>query len=995
MYEINHWIRLLCFFALCLQSTFAASQSITSGGYGKLRLNASEFDQQSGIQLRNTQGEGKTIGSVDGGDFVKFSDITLEGQTRFFVRALAARQTTKIEIRLGGVDGDLIGICVVKAALGYPSWKNYSCDIDSVEKTSDVYLVFTGEAGSLADFKWAEFLRQNSPTPIGISHKNSSDFRAKAIQLVSEMTMEEKLSIITMKSAAVGRLNIPKHHWWNEALSGVARAGKATQFPQSIAMSSTWNPQLIEQMADAISTEARAKHHNSYSGYERFNGLTIWSPTINMARDPRWGRTEETYGEDPWLTSQIAAAFIRGIQGDHPKYLKGVATVKHFVANNTEYNRRYISPEIPEQFLRDYYMVPFQYAVEEAGVESIMTAYNGINGVPCTINHWLLSDVLREEWGFKGTVVADAWAPTFLYDQHRYTESHAHSAVGILQAGVDVISDVESFSSLYLVEAIEKGLMTEADMDQALINSLTTRLKLGQIVTDEDNPYKRIPKNVVGSSQHRAIAREIARQGTVLLKNEKQLLPIEKGKYKRIVVSGPNAKVVELGAYSGTPTIQPITPLVGIKALAAQHNIEVVGLSNKFAKIPARNLQAASDFEGQSGLKAEYFEGTDCLGTPRSIRVDTSVNFDWSSVGHAKPEGVQSPFSVRWTGNLTPDIEGKYTFSAVADDGVRVWLDGEKIIDDWSHHAARRTKSKSIILKEGQSYSIRMEYFDAGGEAVAKLLWRVPLEQEEDTHGADNTLGIYVGGFDLDMASESMDMMKLDLPEDQKSELRAMLAEYPNTILILNGGTIVTGDWIYDEVPAVMHAWYGGQEGGYALAELLFGKVSPSGKLPLTFYTTVDVLPDFDDYDLSKGRTYMYYKKSVNFPFGHGLSYTSFSYDSLSIDKSVIERGAVNLNFSIEVTNVGEVAGDEVVQVYLKDMERNSKAHNPIKRLVGFHRISLKSGETKVMKFTLDDRAFSFWDTQKSGYTIEPGEFELQLGASSQDIRERRIIEVQ
>ncbi|HKL22363.1 MAG TPA: glycoside hydrolase family 3 N-terminal domain-containing protein, partial [Tichowtungia sp.] len=452
----------------------------------------------------------------------------------------------------------------------------------------------------------------------------------------------------------------------------------------------------------------------------RFKGLTMWSPTVNLARDPRWGRNEETYGEDPWLTSRIAIGFVKGLQGTNPKYLKTVATVKHFIANNHENDRTRDRYDVPEQFLRDYYMIPYKAAIEEGDVRSIMSAYNGINDIPCTMNKWLLTDVLRNEWGFDGTVVTDVSAPEWLTTRHGTTASHEEGSAAMLEAGVDVICGLRNFSGA-VKQAIEDDLVSEEQLDQAVTQNLSTRMEFGQVIDDSDNPYKNIPISIVGSPEHRAIARKIAQQGTVLLKNENHMLPINTEKIKRIIVAGPYGNAAPLGGYFGTPTITPISPLTGLSSVASEKGMEVIHINSgeDYTPVLSSNLRPAAGVEGEIGLKGEYFKGTELRGSPSATRLDQAIDFTWPKpIENIDPLIPQPKFSVRWTGQLVPDRTGEYQLAVDSDDGVRVWLNGELIIEDWTARAVKRNESKPVMLTAGEPCDLRVEYFDAGWDAT-------------------------------------------------------------------------------------------------------------------------------------------------------------------------------------------------------------------------------------------------------------------------------------
>ncbi|HAS84124.1 MAG TPA: beta-glucosidase [Verrucomicrobia bacterium] len=812
-------------------------------------------------------------------------------------------------------------------------------------------------------------------------------FRKEAAALVAKMTLDEKASLLSMQASAIGRLNIPAHDWWSEALHGVARNGQATQFPQSICMASTWNPELIEAMASAIGDEARAKHHSAPNRVKRYQGLTIWSPTVNLARDPRWGRNEETYGEDPWLTSCMAVAFVKGLQGDHPKYLKTVATVKHFICNNTEHNRISTIADVPEQFLRDYFMIPYRAAVREAGVQSIMTAYNGINGVPCSANKWLVTDVLRGEWRFSGTVVTDVGAPRFLTEKHNFSTSNTEAASMMIKAGIDVISDGREFGG-YAKNALQNGMLAEDEVNRAVIQSLATRLELGQVLQADDNPYVKIPESVVGSDEHCGIARKIAQQGIVLLKNKNNLLPVDTKKIKTIIVTGPFADNAQLGGYSGKPTHKAVTPYEGIKA-AVGADVEVIlrpWKEDTMEPIPTSNLRPVAG-SSASGLTAEYFAGTTCSGIPKTTRVDENVDFIWPKpLENIDPDIPQPQFAVRWTGQLLPEKTGAYLISGRCDDGVRIWLNGAMIVDDWSSHGVRSKVSDTLHLEAGKPYELRMEYFDGGDSAEAHLEWIPPKGAVEVVaeKTKSSTLVVYVCGFSTQHADEGRDLMNLNLPDKQLADLRIVYKTYPNTLVVFNGGTVVTDGWVYDSIPAIMHAWYPGQEGGHALADLVLGRLSPSGRMPVTTYMSTEDLPDIDDYDLAKGRTYMYCKKPVRYPFGHGLSYATFKYGELLASKNQCSRDDVVV-LSLDVSNTGSMEGDEIVQLYVKELGSDDA---PMQQLRMFKRVSIPAGGTASVRLSLPVQRLERWNSATKGYEVRPGEYELRVGSSSADIRQ-------
>lgn len=821
-------------------------------------------------------------------------------------------------------------------------------------------------------------------------HKEATE---QATELVKQMTLEEKVNLIEMTNLPVERLNIPGHHWWNEALHGVARRGEATQFPVPLSMASGWNPELIEKMTAAISDEARALHNadSPEDKAKRYHGLTLWSPVINMARDPRWGRTEETYGEDPHLATELACSFVSGLQGDNPDYLKTVATIKHFVVNNTEHNRLHVRPDVSERALREYYFPAYRDVIAREDVESIMSSYNGLNGVPCSANKWLLTDVLRNEWGFNGTVVTDVGVPGHLVEKHKYAKDGAEAAKMMITAGVDMYSGSDRKGAVnereWAKQAVEQGILKEADLDQAVIRNLATRIKLGLLRSDVDNPYTKISTDVVGAEEHVAIARQIAREGAVLLQNKNDVLPARPEKYKSILFAGPYVNDAPFGAYSGNAAGIAATPMLGMKEIAGDSYEIKSQLGGKWLFIPEGNLNLPGKPDTK-GIKGEYFAGLKLEGEPISVRTERSIDLDLPKpLAHIDPEIPQPTFSARWTAHLTPNRTGIHYFSITALSGARVWVNDEKILDTWHSKAPDNQESKGIVLDAGKAVNLKVEYYNGEKDPARALLkWIEPQEKVSIENPQDKLL-IYVGGLTWRMSKESHDRMNSIVPEDQMTEIKALAAIYPNMLVVLNGGTVMQLSELNEVVPSILLQWFPGQEGGYALAELITGKVSPSGHLPITFYTDPEKLPDFEDYEISKGRTYMYMKDNVTYPFGFGLSYTSFDYSGLKVTQNGKKVTTV-----LDVSNTGAMDGDDVVQLYVSNLD--SKVYQPIRQLKAFQRVSISKGETKQVElsFSMDDMAW--WSVEKQDYVVNPGRYEIQIGKSSAEIIEKKIITV-
>jgi beta-glucosidase len=628
--------------------------------------------------------------------------------------------------------------------------------------------------------------------------------------------------------------------WWSSSLHGVGRSGLATSFPQCIGMGSTWNPDLVHKAFDATSTEARI-HSNVYG-----KKLSYWSPTINILRDPRWGRNEESFSEDPYLLSRMAVAVVKGMQGDDPKYLKTIATIKHFVANNSEFNRHSGTSNVSERFLREYYFPAYKYAIMEAGAFSVMNAYNAVNGIPTAVDKWLLTDVLRDEWGFEGYVVSDCGAVSDIVHQHKY-ETDPEKAAG-LDLECETCETEQFLYDKYLPGAFKKGYITEDEIDIAVKRLFRARMLVGEFDPPSKVPYTSIPREKLDSKEHRQLALEVARESIVLLKND-GILPLNKEEIKKVAVIGPNANICELGGYAGMPAVK-ITPLMGIQELLGE-NIEV-----------------------------NYAKGCE------------------------------------------------------------------------------------IVSKEDETTTI---------------IKAVELAKNSD-------VALLFVGTNLTVANEHLDRDNLDLPGNQLKLIKKVYKANPNTVVVLINGMALTINWVDENISAILEAWYPGQAGGTAIADVLFGAYNPGGKLPVTFYKNFENLPPMDEYDITKGHSYWFYKGEVLYPFGYGLSYTTFEYSDLEINKDkfkTTDENNIQVEFSVQ--NTGKMKGDEVVQLYFRDLE--SSVIQPSKRLRKFKRITLERGESKTVAFALGNQDFSYWDENTKDWTIEPGEFEIQIGASLTDIK--------
>ncbi len=810
--------------------------------------------------------------------------------------------------------------------------------------------------------------------------------------LVRRLTLDEKISQMMNKSAAIGRLGIPAYDWWNEALHGVAYAGTATVFPQAIGLGATWDAALLKDVAGAISDEARAKYNDAIRRdfRKRFYGLSFWSPNINIFRDPRWGRGQETYGEDPYLTSRLGVAFVKGMQGDDPRYLKTIASPKHYAVHSGPESERHVFDAKPsERDFRETYLPAFRATIMEGKAASIMCAYNSIDGEPVCASKRMMTDILRNEWDFKGYVVSDCDAVADIYKNHHFTKTEQEAAAVAVKAGTDLTCGYEYKA---LVPAVKAGLIGETEIDTAVKRLFAARFRLGMFDPPEMNPYSRIPLEANDSPAHRALAARAARESIVLLKNENNLLPLDKAA-KKIAVIGPNADSLEvlLGNYNGVPS-KWVTLLEGIKRKVSPGTkiLDALGTtltSDVVVPVPASAL-FSPDAKKAQGLRGEYFNNKDLQGAPVVTRTDRQLDFDWFT-NSPVPQLPVDNFSVRWTGKIVPPVSGTYQLGARADDGVRIYIDDQLFIDAWRDGGAK-TVTKPIELQAGREYKIRIEYYDRYASASAKLIWSPPqlaktlfdeaIAKAKEADVVVMALGLSpsLEGEEMDVKTEGFsggDRTTLDLPKIQEEMLKAVQATGKPVVLVLLNGSALAVNWANDHVGAIVEAWYPGEEGGTAIADVLFGDYNPGGRLPVTFYKSVAQLPAFESYDMA-GKTYRYFKGEPLYPFGYGLSYTKFKYGNLKMSAKKLKPNE-NIEISVDVQNVGTKNGDEVAQLYLTDTAATVPV--PIRSLRGVQRISLKAGERKRVSFALTARDLTIID-DRGKRVHEPGEFKISVG---------------
>jgi beta-glucosidase len=806
--------------------------------------------------------------------------------------------------------------------------------------------------------------------------------------LVSTMTLQEKADQLLYTAPAIPRLGIPAYNWWNEALHGVARAGYATVFPQSITIANSWDENLLFNVATAISDEARAKYHEFQRRGETgiYQGLTFWSPNINIFRDPRWGRGHETYGEDPFLTGRLGYEFVKGMQGDDPRYLKTVATAKHYaVHSGPEPLRHSFNAKVSEIDLRETYLPAFRSLVMDAQVYSVMGAYNMFRDYPCCANP-ILYGILRNEWGFKGYIVSDCWAISDFYKFTHFAKDAAEAAAQAVKAGTDLECGVDYKN---LVEAVNRGLLTEADINVAVKRIFTARFRLGMFDPDAIVPYAQIPFFVNCSDYNNSLSREAERKSIVLLKNENNLLPLSKD-IKTIAVIGPNADNFEslIGNYNGIPK-DPVTVLKGInnklspatKIIYAEGSDLADGIHN-LTPIPSRYLTTP---EGVQGAYGEYFSNRDMNGDPVFTRIDDNVDFYWEFIS-PRYDMPDNNFGIRWTTYLTPPVTGTYAIGSRGSSGYDILLDGKKLISSMNEYEALHIEA-TAELEAGKKYKIEVLYKNFAGDAAIKLLWATPrpkLIEQAVSAAKESDAVILVLGLSQRLEGEEMaikidgfvggDRTSLNLPASQEKLLDEVVATGKPVVVVLMSGGALSINSAQDKAAAILLAGYGGQQGGNAVADIIFGDYNPAGRLPVTYYKSIDQIPAFENYDMT-GKTYRFFSKEPLYPFGYGLSYTTFKYSELSIPETMAAGDQVNIK--VKVTNTGKVAGDEVVELYLTDEKATTP--RPIRQLEGFTRISLKAGESKVVEFKLEPRQFSMINN-KEKRVIEPGYFTISVG---------------
>lgn len=825
----------------------------------------------------------------------------------------------------------------------------------------------------------------------------SLTFEKRVDDLVMRLTLEEKVSQMLNSAPAITRLGIPGHDWWNEILHGVARTSyKTTVFPQAIAMAANFDRDALFKMADYSALEGRAVYNKAVQdGKEgrKYVGLTYWTPNINIFRDPRWGRGQETYGEDPFLTGALGDAFVKGLQGDDPKYLKAAACAKHYaVHSGPEPLRHTFNAEVSAYDLWDTYLPAFEKLVTESKVVGVMCAYNAFRAQPCCGSDILMNDILRKQWNFTGYVTSDCGGIDDFYKKHKTHPDAESAAADAVYHGTDVDCGREAY--LALVQAVKNGKITEKQIDVSVKRLFMIRFKLGLFDPAIMVKWAQTPTSVLESDSHRIHALKMARQSMVLLKNENNTLPLKKD-LKKIVVLGPNADnaISILGNYNGNPS-RLSTVLSAIKEKVGKNTNVVYEQAINFTNNKLLVFDNMSDhyaYEGKSGIKAEYFNNMELKGTPIASRFEKDFNNRWQEGENVIANISANDFSARYTTNFTAPVDKSMIFEIKADNGYRVLINDKVVLEDWIN---KRNEAKKVEFKVQKDvvYKIVVEYWQGDGGANIKLSTGNYISTDFDAlakRHQDADAFIFVGGISPQLEGESMavnepgfkggDKTSILLPAVQTELMSALKATGKPVVFVMMTGSAIATPWESANIPAILNAWYGGQAAGEATVDILFGDYNPSGRLPVTFYKSDKDLADFKDYSM-ENRTYRYFTGKPLYGFGYGLSYTSFSYTKQNVP--VKAAGGKPIALSVTVKNTGKTAGDEVAQLYV--VNQNKAIKTSIKTLKGFQRVSLKAGESKVVTFKLTPDDLSYIDANGQKKRLK-GNIQLTVGGSQPD----------
>ena len=820
--------------------------------------------------------------------------------------------------------------------------------------------------------------------------------KERAKDLCSRLTLEEKAQLMLDESPAIPRLGIKKFFWWSEALHGAANMGNVTVFPEPVAMASSFNPSLLYKVFDAASTEFRAQYNRRMYDLkgedEKFHSLSVWTPNVNIFRDPRWGRGQETYGEDPYLTSVMGTQVVRGLQGpEDAKYRKLWACAKHYaVHSGPEYTRHSANlTDVSPRDMWETYMPAFKTLVQDAKVREVMCAYQRLDDDPCCGSQRLLQTILRDEWGFQYLVVSDCGAVSDFYESHKSSSSPVHASAKATIAGTDVECGY-GYAYRSIPEAVKRGYITEAEVDKHVIRLLEGRFDLGEMDDPSLVEWSKIPYSAMDSKEHRAIALDMARQTIVLLQNKNNILPLQKNKEK-IAVIGPNAdnEPMMWGNYNGTPN-HTITILDGIKTKQKKLFYDA-GCDLTYDKVMECLMASQCSFEGKKGMKGTFWNNRRMEGKPVTTQYYTKPLAVTTFGMHNFAPGVQlEDFSCKYETVFTPNEAGEYVVNVDGCGQFELYIDGERKF----HHRIWRTTPNRVAIQaeKGKSYNIEVRFAHVhtyNANLAINVAKEHPIDYQQlisQLKGIDKV--IFVGGISSALEGEEMpveidgfkggDRTHIELPKVQRDFLKALKAAGKKVIFVNCSGSAIALLPETETCDAIVQAWYPGQEGGTAVADVLFGDYNPSGKLPITFYKSSDQLPDYEDYSM-KGRTYRYFTDAL-FPFGFGLSYTDFMIKSAKVEK----KGTTSTDWTLtaEVANTGKRDGSEIVQLYIRNLQ---DPDGPLKSLRGFQRIDVKAGQTATAVIEINEKSFEFWDSETNTMRVKPGKYEILVGTSSAD----------
>jgi beta-glucosidase len=932
--------------------------------------NGGQYRTSEGVDVETSGEGGYDVGFTNAGEWMQYTINAIDVGTYTFQARVASPNTGEsFIVEIDGVNIDTVNVPNTGA---WQTYQTVSVTTPSISGGQHIMRIFEVTGGFNMNYFTFNSL---VTTPVVPSYQNTAlSFDARANDLVSRMTLTEKISQLnTNNGAAIPRLGVATYTYWNEGLHGISRlSGFTTSFPQAIAMSATWDRTLEYNVASAISDEARVEYSEGNA-----LGLTYFSPTINMARDPRWGRTEETFGEDPYLTSQMAVQFIQGMQGNDPKYFKTTATAKHFACYNIETNRFGISSTVDDRSIREYYSPAFKACVTVGKVYSVMASYNAINGVPNSCNRTILTNILRKEWGFGGYVVSDCDGVAGVSGSHQYVMTDVDATALCLRNGMDL--NCGNTYTDNMATAVQQGLVSETDIDTAVKRIFKARFLLGEFDPPASVPYTSIPDSLLNCTANQNLALQAGREAIVLLKNNSATLPLNKSSITKVAVIGPNANILQLGDYSGTPKVS-VTPYQGLANL--------YGVDLTMGKIQASN------YNNESGIQVENSsEGTTdvCFIDNGDYTEYNNVNF---GTGKTKFDiRVTSPYAGGSTvqlrlDNINGTLVGTYTVPNTG--GWQNWVTVSNTINVSGVHNVYLIygggmniewlwpyNPSDTLANPNQAVQYTMGCTMTGAKVQANFDSATALAARCD-------VAIVFCGTDETVASESLDRTTIELPGVQEQLIEAVYAANPKTIVVLVSGCPLAITWEQQNIPAIIDAWYDGEAQGTAITDVLFGNYNPGGKLTTTWFPSTASLPNMNDYNVRDGRSYMYNTVTPIYSFGFGLSYTTFSYSNLRMSSTNIgPNGQVTV--SADIKNTGSVAGDEIPQLYIHQAVSTLKL--PAEELKGFQRVTIQPGQTQTVSFTFNYSDLDYYDTVSRTYKVDAGTFNIYVGASSSDIR--------